>query len=64
LFNFHSGFDGIDRSPNFGPLGVPVASGGSNPFAGVDTTGSLHGEDGLLAIYMGLTNNGGFKKQL
>ena len=64
LFNFHSGFDGIDRSPNFGPLGVPVASGGSNPFAGVDTTGSLHGEDGLLAIYMGLTNSGGFKKQL
>ena len=64
LFNFHSGFDGIDRSPNFGPLGVPAASGGSNPFAGVNTTGSLHGEDGLLAIYMGLTNNGGFKKQL
>jgi len=64
LFNFHSGFDGIDRSPNFGGDGVPSASGGSNPFAGVDKAGSLHGDDGLLAIYMGITNNGGFKKQL
>lgn len=36
LFNFHSGFDGIDRSPNFTPSSVPAASGGSsgstNPF--------------------------------
>lgn len=36
LFNFHSGFDGIDRSPNFGGDGVPSASGGrsgsANPF--------------------------------
>ncbi len=36
LFNFHSGFDGIDRSPNFSPNSVPAASGGdagsSNPF--------------------------------
>ena len=33
LFNFHSGFDGVDRSPNFVPNGVPAASGGSNAFA-------------------------------
>lgn len=36
LFNFHSGFDGIDRSPNFKPNTIPAASGGdagsSNPF--------------------------------
>lgn len=63
LFNFHSGFDGIDRSPNFGARGVSAASGGSNPFASVDTTGSLHGGDGLLAIYLGLTNSG-LKRQL
>jgi hypothetical protein len=33
LFNFHSGFDGIDRSPNFKPSDVPAASGGTNPFS-------------------------------
>ena len=33
LFNFHSGFDGIDRSPNFKPSGGAAASGGTNPFS-------------------------------
>ena len=36
FFRFHPSFDGIDRSPNFRPQGVPAASGGSsggsNPF--------------------------------
>lgn len=39
LFNFHSGFDGINRSPNFGGKDVSAASGGDNPFStigGVD----------------------------
>lgn len=44
LFNFHSGFDGIDRSPNFTPNSVPAASGGSsggaNPFTLNERTGS------------------------
>jgi len=47
LFNFHSGFDGIDRSPNFKPNEVPSASGGSNPFesriTGVASTERLQG---------------------
>ena len=43
LFNFHSGFDGIDRSPNFKPNTVPAASGGENAFSqigGLDELGS------------------------
>ena len=43
LFNFHSGFDGIDRSPNFGGSNVPAASGGqsgsANPFTFFERTG-------------------------
>lgn len=43
LFNFHSGFDGIDRSPNFKPSDVPAASGGragsANPFTFFERTG-------------------------
>ena len=43
LFNFHSGFDGIDRSPNFTPNNIPAASGGqagsANPFTFFERTG-------------------------
>jgi hypothetical protein len=33
LFNFHSGFDGINKSANFKNRDVPSASGGENPFS-------------------------------
>ena len=35
LFNYHNGFDGINRSPNFGGNNVPAPAGGDNPFARV-----------------------------
>lgn len=51
LFNFHSGFDGIDRSPNFKPSEVPAASGGSNPFADINvTTGTTERLKGLAIL--------------
>ena len=35
LFNFHSGFDGINKSANFKNKDVPSASGGENPFSSI-----------------------------
>ena len=35
LFNFHSGFDGINKSANFKSEDVPSASGGENPFSSI-----------------------------
>ena len=50
LFNFHSGFDGIDRSPNFKPSDVPAASGGSNPFTNVGGISSTDRIKGLAIL--------------
>lgn len=50
LFDFHSGLDGINRTPNFGGNGIPSQSGGENPFARVGGVGTSERIQGLAIL--------------
>ena len=50
LFNYHTGLDGIDRSPNFGGDGVPSAAGGQNAFANIGGVGTNDRLQGLAML--------------